>query len=197
MINFTYYSNQNNNIITNNNLSNSLNKLINIFTINHLKFDTDPNKNINTFNKNQTSDTVLGHLANDLLNNNYIVKQNKKQKISFTVKNKSFNVDAFNINEKILLEIEAGRAVINHQFLKDFFEAWCIKNNTLLKINNENTSHNGIDYLCIAVRNDYKFKSNNNIVSSNDYNKVCDFFNAFYNINYKLVPFKGLLIIGY
>ena len=36
---------------------------------------------------------------------------------------KSFDVDAWHKEERFVLEVEAGRATINHQFLKDMFEA--------------------------------------------------------------------------
>ena len=53
---------------------------------------------------------------------------------------KSFEADAWNIPEKMVLEVEAGRAVVNNQFLKDLFQA-CMMHD--------------VDYLGIAVRNTY------------------------------------------
>lgn len=53
----------------------------------------------------------------------------------------SFEADAYNKTEKIVVEVEAGRAVTNYQFLKDFYEACCMVD---------------ADYLCIAVRKTYR-----------------------------------------
>ena len=50
---------------------------------------------------------------------------------------KTFEVDAYNEAQKNIVEVEAGRAFANNQFLKDFFEAIIIDD---------------IDYLIIAVR---------------------------------------------
>ena len=54
---------------------------------------------------------------------------------------KYFAADGYNSNTKTVIEIEAGRALINNQFLKDFFEA-CMMNEA--------------EYLVIAVRNTYR-----------------------------------------
>ena len=86
----------------------------------------------------------------------------------------SFEADAFYPEERYVIEVEAGRAVVNNQFLKDFFEACCMYD---------------ADYLCIAVRNVYKGK--------NDFEKVCTFFDALYSSGRMSVPLKGVLIIGY
>ena len=73
-----------------------------------------------------------------------------------------------------VIEVEAGRAVSNYQFLKDFYEA-CMMN--------------GVKYCCIAVRNIYR--------TSDDFEKVKKFFDAMYSSNRISVPLEGLLIIGY
>lgn len=86
----------------------------------------------------------------------------------------AFEVDAYNESEKIVVEVEAGRAVTNYQFLKDFYEACCMVD---------------ADYLCIAVREIYR--------NSHDYKKVCQFFDGMYISNRFNIPLKGILIIGY
>jgi hypothetical protein len=53
---------------------------------------------------------------------------------------KSFDADAYKEKSGIVLEIEAGRGVLNNQFLKDLFEA-CVMQ--------------GVDYLIIALRKNY------------------------------------------
>lgn len=87
---------------------------------------------------------------------------------------KSFEVDAYSFESHYVVEVEAGRAVTNYQFLKDFFEA-C----TMININK----------LCIAVRNIYQ--------KHNDFDKVCTFFETLYSSEKFVVPLDAILIIGY
>lgn len=87
---------------------------------------------------------------------------------------KSFEADAYHENEKTVLEIEAGRAYVNYQFLKDLFEACMMYN---------------VEYLVIVVRNIYK--------KSKDFNKIITFFETLYTSKRLSLPLKGILIIGY
>ena len=64
----------------------------------------------------------------------------------------SFNADGISDDGKIVLEIEAGRAVANFAFLKDIFHASMMY---------------GVEILILAVRNDYR--------NNNDFNKVYTF----------------------
>ena len=129
------------------------------------------------------SNRVLEIVKPKLEEINYIVEKSKaasdKVKIPVMygengVPELTFEVDAYNASEKIIIEVEAGRAVTNYQFLKDFFEACCV---------------NDAEYLCIAVREDYR--------NNKDYQKVCDFFSSMYISNRFIIPLKGILIIGY
>jgi hypothetical protein len=86
----------------------------------------------------------------------------------------SFDADAYNKNEKFVLEVEAGRAVSNYQFLKDYFQA-CVMVD--------------VEYLAIAVRKIYK--------KQNDYETVCNFFDTLYASGRLRTELKGILIIGY
>ena len=67
------------------------------------------------------------------------------------------------------MEIEAGRAVVNYQFLRDIFQA-CVMHD--------------IEKLVIAVRND-------------DFETVINFLDTLYTSNRLNLPLKGILIIGY
>jgi len=87
---------------------------------------------------------------------------------------KSFGVDAYHKEERIVLEIEAGRAVLNYQFLKDLFEACMMQN---------------VDYLILAVRITYK--------KNEDFEKVVNFFETLYASNRMQLPLKGVLVVGY
>lgn len=67
------------------------------------------------------------------------------------------------------MEIEAGRAVVNYQFLRDIFQA-CVMHD--------------IEKLVIAVRND-------------DFETVINFLDTLYTSNRLNLPLKGILIIAY
>ncbi len=86
----------------------------------------------------------------------------------------NFEVDGYSEKLKTVIEVEAGRAVSNYQFLKDFYES-CMMHD--------------VDYFCVAVKNIYR--------NSNDFDKVCDFFRALYSSNRLEIPLKGILVIGY
>jgi hypothetical protein len=73
-----------------------------------------------------------------------------------------------------VIEVEAGRGVTNHQFLKDLFQA-CVMQE--------------VDYLVIAVRNDYR--------GSDDYSKVITFLETLFASQRLILPLTGVLIIGY
>ncbi|MCD7854783.1 MAG: hypothetical protein LUG66_04095 [Clostridiales bacterium] len=129
------------------------------------------------------SDEVLQIICPEFERINYVVEKGKsgEQKIRVPVMygengkpELSFEVDAYNREEKIVIEVEAGRAWTNYQFLKDFYEACCMDN---------------VRYLCIAVRKIYR--------NNQDYKKICNFFENMYISNRFEIPLKGILIIGY
>ena len=87
---------------------------------------------------------------------------------------KKFEVDAYHEKKGIVIEVEAGRAVHNYQFLKDLFEACMMPD---------------AKYLVIAVRNDYK--------GQNDFKIVNTFMETLQASDRLVIPLKGILIIGY
>lgn len=87
---------------------------------------------------------------------------------------KSFDADAVTTDGKIVLEVEAGRAVDNYQFLKDIFQA-CMMH--------------GVDYLALAVRNDYR--------GHDDFKKIHTFLETLYISSRLNLPLKGVILIGY
>ena len=91
---------------------------------------------------------------------------------------KSFYADAFNKEQSIVIEVEAGRAVRNNQFLKDIFQACMMFD---------------VEYLVVAVLNEY---SGGEVVSK-DYHEVKTFLETLYISNRLKLPLKGILLIGY
>lgn len=87
---------------------------------------------------------------------------------------KYFDADGYNKENKTVIEVEAGRAVTNYQFLKDLFQACMMYE---------------VDYLVIAIRKDYR--------GNPDFQNVITFFETLYASGRLQLPLKGILIIGY
>lgn len=87
---------------------------------------------------------------------------------------KSFYADALSDNGKIVIEVEAGRATENNQFLKDIFQASMMYN---------------VEYLVLAVRNQYR--------KHFDFERVYTFLETLYISNRIKLPLKGIMLIGY
>ena len=113
---------------------------------------------INSFDNQLRSDDVLSTVRPKLEALGFIVEKSKKGEDLVAVPvlygmngkiEKSFEADGYLQSAGYVIEVEAGRAVVNYQFLKDFFEACLMVN---------------VDKLCIAVRNVYN--------KSNDFDKV-------------------------
>lgn len=152
-----------------------LSKIVDIFE--------DKSTLIDSSRKSLVSAEVLSIVGSDLQKIGFKVECGKKenQKIHVPVLfgrsgklEKYFEADGYHSDGKTVVEIEAGRAVTNFQFLKDLFQA-CMMH--------------GVDYLCIAVRNVYR--------SSKDSEKVIAFFDTLYASGRLKLPLKGVLIIGY
>ncbi len=138
---------------------------------------------INSLDNQLPSDGVLEFVRQGLEKIEYVVEKSKKKQDKIHVPvlfgrngslEKYFEADGLNVNNKTVIEVEAGRGVTNHQFLKDLFQA-CMMHN--------------IDYLIIAVRNLYR--------TSKDFEKVISFLDTLYASNRLTLPLKGILIIGY
>ena len=157
--------------------------LLNVISV----FDKN-SKIINSYDNddNETrkhSNEVLNIIAEDLRKIGYKVESGKKKKekigvpVLFGEMGKAqlqFQVDAYNFSEKTVIEVEAGRAFSNHQFLKDIFE-------TSMMVN--------VDYLVLAVRNVYN--------KNKDYEKILTWLDTLYLTERIKLDLKGILLIGY
>ena len=130
-----------------------LSKIIKIFEDNH--------KKIASSSHTLASNEVLAQISEDLTQAGFQVEKSKQSKDKIHVPvlfglngnvKKSFDADAFNKETATVLEVEAGRALTNYQFLKDLFEASMMENAT---------------FLAIAVRQRYR--------NHNDFEKIIDF----------------------
>ena len=129
------------------------------------------------------SDKVLEKVRPHLEKAGFLVEQNKSKEgkinvpVLFTRNNeidKAFYADAISKDGKIVIEVEAGRATENHQFLKDIFEASMMFE---------------VEYLVLAVRNKYR--------THYDFDLVFTFLETMYISNRIKLPLRGILLIGY
>jgi hypothetical protein len=129
------------------------------------------------------SNEVLEHTRHGLELINYKVEKSKKSNDKIKVPvlfgpngklEKYFDADGYNEITKTVIEVEAGRAVTNYQFLKDLFQACMMYE---------------VDYLVIAVRKIYS--------GNPDFQNVITFFDTLYASGRLQLPLQGILIIGY
>ena len=130
-----------------------------------------------------SSNQVLELAAPHLASAGFSVEMGKRaeQKINVPVLfglngrlEKSFDADAYHREGGFVVEVEAGRGVVNNQFLKDLFQA-CMMHDVF--------------YLAIAIRNVYKGSSN--------FDTVCRFMDTLYASQRLQLPLRGILIVGY
>lgn len=168
MINWMYFP-------ENKEIETHLKKIVEVFIVNSAAIDSN--------SKKLESDEVLHIVSKGLEKEGYLVEKSKKQEEKIRVPvlfghngniNLAFEADAYSSKYHTVIEVEAGRAYTNYQFLKDFYEA-CMMHN--------------VKYCCIAVKNIYR--------QSKDFEKVCNFFHALYVSNRVQIPLEGILIIGY
>ena len=131
------------------------------------------------------SNEVLHELTTDLQDIGWWVETGKKkeEKIRLTVYNNDgtpkryYEVDGLHKQSGTIMEIEACRAIINNQILRDVLKASSLDN---------------INYLILSVRNMTKQKKK----TLYDYNNVIfDIDDVWRNI--KPPKLKGILVIGY
>lgn len=129
------------------------------------------------------SNNVLAYVGPYLENIGYRIERSKKAEDKIDVPvlfgpnnqiDKSFYADALSNDGRIVIEVEAGRALVNNQFLKDIFEASMMFE---------------VEYLVLAVRNKYR--------TSNDFDKIHTFLETMYISGRIQLPLKGILLIGY
>lgn len=154
---------------------NHLEDVINVFKAEYSKFESSKHQ--------LESNAVLEIVRVQLESLGFDVESSKKAEGKITVPvlygrngklEKWFDADGYNSTTKTVIEVEAGRAVTNYQFLKDLFQASVMTN---------------VDYLIIAVRQIYR--------TSKDFEKVIQFMDSLYASNRLNLPLKGVLIIGY
>lgn len=130
-----------------------------------------------------SSDNVLKCVSEGLVKCGFRVEKSKQKIDMITVPvlfgrngtiKKYFQADAYRQSDGVVIEVEAGRGVLNYQFLKDLFEACMMAD---------------VRYLVVAVRNIYK--------KNRDFETVETFFETLFASNRLKLPLQGILVIGY
>ena len=138
---------------------------------------------INSETNNLKSDEVLHTVAPQFIKLGFSVETGKAAELKINVPvlfginnniDKCFNADALSKDGRIVIEVEAGRATENNQFLKDLFQACMMFN---------------VEYLVIAVRNEYR--------NHKDFELIYTFLETLFISNRIKLPLKGILLIGY
>lgn len=132
---------------------------------------------------NYSSNEVLEIVRDDLENIGFKIEKSKRQDdkirvpVLFGLNNKIdkfFDADGISEDLSIVLEVEAGRAYRNNQFLKDIFQTCMMPS---------------VEYLILTVRNTYH--------NSDDFQSIFAFIETLY-VNGRLqLPLKGIVLIGY
>ena len=138
---------------------------------------------INSHKHKHSSNKVLEIVREDLEAIGFTIEKSKKKDdkirvpVLFGLNNridKFFDADGISKDLSIVLEVEAGRAYRNNQFLKDIFQACMMPS---------------VEYLILAVRNIY--------AGTDDFQSIFVFLETLY-INGRLqLPLKGIVLIGY
>jgi hypothetical protein len=159
-------------------------KLVELFKVHESAISTHELK------KGLTSDEVLAVLAEGLALMGFEVETGKKrdQKIErpvFYGENGNpilnYQIDAYHPIWRCGLEIEAGRAWMGNAVYRDLIQASVMV---------------GVDSLCLAVPNSYKFNASGRATISKDYENTRDLADAVYGHSRIKLPYR-LVVIGY
>ena len=141
-------------------------------------------------NKGLTSDAVLRHLTPGLQKLGFSVELGKRkdQKIErpvFFGENGvpilKYEIDAYHPEWHCGLEVEAGRAWMGNAVYRDLIQASVMV---------------GVDWLCLAVPNTYKYRSSGSQSLSRDYENTVAVAEALYGHSRMKLPYR-LTVIGY
>ena len=116
--------------------------LIDVFDL----FESEISSDTNSLASNE----VLAKVSQGLVDIGLQIETSKKKKDKIRIpvlfgeqgkEDLAFEADGFWLEQSVVLEVEAGRAVTNYQFLKDYFQASMMYN---------------VDCFCIVVRKKFK-----------------------------------------
>jgi len=137
------------------------------------------------------SDDVLRALTSGLLQLGFEIEQGKTKAkklprpVFFGDEGtflRTYEIDAFDGNHGVALEVEAGRATMGNAIYRDLIQASLMVD---------------ARYLALAVPYEYRYKSGPRTVQERSYAKTYTLAEAIYGSPRLSLPFDGLLLIGY
>lgn len=143
-----------------------------------------------TMKKGLTSDEALAVLRKDLLAFGFEVEKGKKKADKLErpvffgengIPTVRYEIDAYHPEWRCGLEVEAGRGWMGNAVYRDLILASVMVD---------------VDYLILAVANEYKFQSGGKEIISNDYERTQDLCDVLFGHTRVRLPYK-LAVIGY
>lgn len=140
--------------------------------------------------KGLTSDRVLSELTPELEELGFAVEKGKTKKDKIErpvffgengVPTLRYQIDAYHEQWQCGLEVEAGRAWMGNAIYRDLIQAL-----VMVQMN----------HLCLAVSNEYKYKSSGREVISRDFDNAVAVASALYGHSRLTLPYR-LTVIGY
>jgi hypothetical protein len=138
---------------------------------------------------NKTSNIALAIMRDELEKLGFKVEGGKTGKLErpvhfgeFGVADRKYQIDCYNIELGIALEIEAGRSTRGNAVYRDIVQ-------TSLLV--------GVKYFVLAVPQVYKFKAGGKAISDSTYEMCKSIFDAIYSSKQLHLPMEGILLIGY
>lgn len=140
--------------------------------------------------KGLKSDDVLAVLGPDLAKLGFQVEASKKRVDKLErpvffgengIPTLRYEIDAYHPEWKCGLEVEAGRGWMGNAVYRDLVQAAVMV---------------GVEYLCLAVANVYKFRTSGKPATSRDYNNTVQVAEALYGHSRLRLPYN-LILIGY
>jgi hypothetical protein len=160
--------------------------LVNVFTTNRAAIDSAV-----THATRMESDDVLREVSDDLKALGFAVEQGKKKMgklprpVFFGDEGsylRTYEIDAFEPDAGIALEVEAGRATMGNAIYRDLIQGSLMVD---------------ARFLALAVPVEYRYKSGKRIAKEPSYAKTYSVVEAIYGSERLSLPFEGLLLIGY
>jgi hypothetical protein len=138
------------------------------------------------------SDAVLEVIADDLADGlDYAVERGKKstgklhRPVFFGDEGtylRKYEIDAFDEEDGVALEVEAGRATMGNAIYRDLIQASLMVD---------------ARFLALAVPLEYRYKSGGKTMKEPSYAKTYSVVEAIYGSQRLSLPFEGMLLIGY
>ncbi len=145
---------------------------------------------IDSMSVHRTSNEVLSLIRADLESIGFIVEGGQEKTTiyrpvhfgEYGLPDLQYQIDSFHEEDRIALEIEAGRSTRGNAIYRDIIQ-------TSLLV--------GVEYFVIAVPQKYSFVARGKNIDDKTYELCKSIFDAIYGGERLRLPFQGVLLIGY